>query len=338
MIGKIMTGKSLYYCLKYCLEDKRELTEEMKKNLSEMEHVQHLNRAEVLEYNQCFGDLKDLTEQMKDVRNLSRRVEKPVLHMTLSLSPDEKLTREQWTAIGRQCAREFGVEDNQYVTILHKDTEKQHVHIVANRVGFDGRAAKDGNNYKRMAAFCRRMEKQFQLQEVLSPRQFLAPKERLIPRNDQRKKHLKADILKSIKQVSTFSDFRIQMEALGYQVIKGRGISFIDSKKVRTKGSEINFSLATINRILDLQNRIKIESSMKKKPGRTDAYKPEQSKSSPSVLTQNADTPSVASTLVHELGLLFFEVMKSEVAYYGESYPNLYPPKKKRKKRKQQHL
>lgn len=49
------------------------------------------------------------------------------------------------------CAEEFSVADHQHVSILHKDTREQHIHLVANRVGFDGKAAKDGNSYRRMA-------------------------------------------------------------------------------------------------------------------------------------------------------------------------------------------
>jgi sulfur transfer complex TusBCD TusB component (DsrH family) len=43
------------------------------------------------------------------------------------------------------------------------------------------------------------------------------------------------------------------MEDLGYQVLKGRGISFIDDKKVKIKGSEVGFSLMKIEKILALK-------------------------------------------------------------------------------------
>jgi hypothetical protein len=49
------------------------------------------------------------------------------------------------------------------------------------------------------------------------------------------------------------------MKALGYQVLKGRGISFIDDKKVKIKGSEVDFSLMKIEKILVLNQQIKKE-------------------------------------------------------------------------------
>ncbi len=48
------------------------------------------------------------------------------------------------------------------------------------------------------------------------------------------------------------------MKDKGYQVIKGRGISFIDDRKVKVKGSELNYSLATIERILEKQRMLQV--------------------------------------------------------------------------------
>lgn len=250
MIGFISTGRSFYHCISYCLEDKKELSEEKKRTLSLKDQVQHKGRAEVLEYNGCFGNKYELTRQFKDVRKLSRRIEKPVLHVALRLAPGEVLTKEQLRAVGRECAEAFGIGDNQYICVLHKDTKEQHIHIAGNRVGFDGKVASDSNNYKRMAELCRSLEKKYGLQEVLSPRAFLSPKDRLLPRHDSRKEKFKADIQKSLKCSNSYLGFEKQMKDLGYKVLKGRGICFIDDKKVKIKGSEIGFSLAKIEKIL----------------------------------------------------------------------------------------
>jgi hypothetical protein len=88
---------------------------------------------------------------------------------------------------------------------------------------------------------------------VLSPRRFLSQKERLIPRHDQRKKKLRVHIQQALKGSRRYLDFEKKMEEKGYQVIKGRGIAFIDDKKVKIKGSEVNYSLQIIERILEKQ-------------------------------------------------------------------------------------
>jgi hypothetical protein len=256
MIGKVTTGASFYHCISYCLEDKRNLSEEQKKALSLQEGSQHKDRAEILEYNHCFGNKKELTEQFRDVGKLSRRVEKPVMHLSIRAAPGDQLTTEQWREIGRAAAKEFGLDDHQYISVLHKDTKQHHIHVVGNRVGYDGKVASDSNSYARMAALCRRLEKEYNLRQVLSPRRFLSPKERQIPRQDQRKEQLKADIKQALQDARSYQDFEKKMRDKGYLVDKGRGIAFEDDKKVRTKGSEVGYSLQTIERVL-AQNKQK---------------------------------------------------------------------------------
>jgi len=256
MIGYVGTGGSFLGCIQYCLNDKEELSEEQKEELSRMDGLQHIGRAEIISYNRCFGNPKELAQQFRDVAKLSKRVEKPVFHFSLRLAPGESLNRNQLEEIGHECAKEFGVANNQYICVLHKDTSEQHIHIVANRVGLDKKAASDSNSYKRMAALCRRLEKQYHLQEVLSPKAFLSPNERLLPRHDSRKTQLQKDIRQALTEVNHFDQFTERMKGLGYTVLKGRGIAFIDNKNVRIKGSEVGFSLSKIEQILSLKQKM----------------------------------------------------------------------------------
>jgi hypothetical protein len=69
MIGKIILGASFSGCLSYCLEDKRELSEDQKQQLSLQESLQHKNRAEIIDCNRCFGDKKELAEQFRMWQN-----------------------------------------------------------------------------------------------------------------------------------------------------------------------------------------------------------------------------------------------------------------------------
>lgn len=271
MIGHVSIGRSFYNCISYCLEDKRELSEAKKDALTKQDQLQHKGRAEVLEYNKCFGNKYELTQQFKDVRKLSRRVEKPVLHLALRLAPGETLTKDQLREVGRECAAAFGIADNQYICVLHKDTKEQHIHIAGNRVGFDGKVANDSNNYKCMAELCRSLEKKYGLQEVLSPRAFLSPKDRLLPRHDSRKEKLRGDVQETLKYSTSYLEFEKQMQNLGYTVLKGRGIAFIDDKKVKIKGSEIGFSLARIEKILSQKQQSVIENAGEKKNRNADS-------------------------------------------------------------------
>lgn len=258
MIGKVVIGNSFYHCFKYCLEDKINLSEEQKLNLSKKDNVQHKDRAEVLFYNNCFGNVNDLTSQFSEVSKLSRRVEKPVLHFTLSLAQGETLSKNELIELAQACTEDFKVDQNQYAVVLHKDTHAQHIHIVANRVGYDGKVASDSNSYLRMANLCRKLELKYQLKQVLNPRAFLPKEQRLIPRQNTRMDQLKGNIRQVLQQVKTVEQFEQKMKSLGYQVLKGRGISFIDDKKVKIKGSEVGYSLMTIEKILSQKQSNKL--------------------------------------------------------------------------------
>ena len=252
MIGKITIGKSFRGCILYCLNDKIQRTnqEEIMKN-----------RAEVLLFNKCYGNQKELIQQFNEVRQLNTKLSKPVLHITLSLAPGEKLENNKLMEICESCAKDFDFENNQFVAIYHKDTHHQHVHIIANRIGFGKRTVNDSNNYKRMANFCRKTELNYGLQQVLNPWRFLSKELKLKPRLDARKQLLKACIQNALKNSKNCTEFEEKMKAKGYQIIKGSGISFIDNKKVKVKGSEVNFSLQTIDRILQKQATLQLKNA-----------------------------------------------------------------------------
>jgi|SRR5665647_442837 len=159
MIGKITIGKSFKGCLLYCLNDK----------LQDQKQEQVMkDRAEVLLFNQCYGNQKELIRQFNEVRQLNSKLSKPVLHITLSLAPGEQLPKEKLIEMCQDCAKDMGFENNQYVAIHHKDTSHRHLHIVANRIGFDKRTISDSNNFQKLAAYCRKMELKFNLTQVLS--------------------------------------------------------------------------------------------------------------------------------------------------------------------------
>jgi hypothetical protein len=248
MIGKISTGKSFRGCLNYLHEGRLQQS----KALQEIE--QEKKQAQVIWYNQCFGNKKELIQQFNEVRYLNPKLSKPVLHASLSFAHSDQLSNQDKIDIGKQMAKDFGFENNQYVVIEHGDRQHQHLHIVANRVGYDAKTVSDSNNYKRIANFCRSIEKKHQLEQVLSPRKFLSKEERMLPRQDIRKEALKEAIAKFLKQSTTMKEFQNKITAKGYEIELGRGIAFTDAQAVRFKGSQVGYPLLKIEKQL-AQNR-----------------------------------------------------------------------------------
>jgi len=80
----------------------------------------------------------DQVEAMRRMSVDSDRPIKPVFHAMLSLRPGEHLTNEQWAQAVQTYMDDLGfTEDNKYVAVMHRDTDHEHVHIVANRIHLD---------------------------------------------------------------------------------------------------------------------------------------------------------------------------------------------------------
>jgi hypothetical protein len=326
MIGKITVGKSFRGCLMYCLNDKRK---------QHPDEQVFKNRAEIVAFNQCGGNALEIIRQFNQVRALNPNLSKPVMHITLSLSPDERLSKDRLMEASELCAKEFGFENNQYVSVLHKDTGHQHIHIVANRVGFDKKTVSDSNSYKKTAAFCRKMELKYNLKQVLSPRRYLSKEQRLLPRNDERKKVLAQAIRNAISNSKNFEQFVRIMQSKGYKVIKGRGISFIDDKKVKIKGSEVGYSLQKVEQRLEFQHRLKhdrefFKQVIERKPLREST----QAVNHFSVETENI---SNANGLKQNLSETIDALLKPEQTP-EQIEPKLLVKKKERKKKRGLHL
>ncbi|HWK07795.1 MAG TPA: relaxase/mobilization nuclease domain-containing protein [Puia sp.] len=240
MLGRIYPAGSFRQTLDYCLEDKR---------LSQAQGggVLFKDRAEIIWYNQCFGNKQELTRQFNEVARLEPNMSLPVFHITLSLPPGEQLKKGALAELAADCARSLDFEKNQYVAILHKDTARQHLHLVANRVGFDRHTVSDSFSHGKIADFCRQAERRHGLRQELSPRRYLTEEQRQIPRHGLRLDKLKQHIREALQESRDYPQFEHSMRQRGYTVFKSeKGIAFMDEKQVVFKGSEAGHSLHSI--------------------------------------------------------------------------------------------
>ncbi len=255
MIGKIGTGKSFRGCLNYLFQGRLQKSQDMQ--LLEAEKKQ----VEIIAYNQCFGNRLELIREFVEVSKLNPKVSKPVFHISISFAHSDsgRLDLQDKADMAERLANEFGFHNNQYVVITHQDTGHEHLHIVVNRIGYDGRTASDSNSYKRIAEYCRRMELEYKLTQVLSPNKFLKPEQRipLSQRIDQRKEALKSHLSQAIKECEDVKQVKKYMEKQGYDVELGRGIAFTDLQHVRFKGSQVGYAL------MDIEKKLKHELQLK---------------------------------------------------------------------------
>ncbi|HAV1238316.1 TPA: relaxase/mobilization nuclease domain-containing protein [Salmonella enterica] len=106
------------------------------------------------------NNVSDLTDEFKAVSSFRQDIKKPVFHAFLSLPKDEKLTDEKWEEIAKDYLKEMNIDidKHQYICVRHKDTDKDHIHIVANRVGLGGSVWLGQHSAFNTIAACERLE------------------------------------------------------------------------------------------------------------------------------------------------------------------------------------
>ena len=96
------------------------------------------------------------------------RAAKPVYHFGLSLPTSDHLDPEQWNQAIDQVLLCLGLEGHQALVVAHGDTDHEHVHVVVNRVGEDGRPWRPNYDNLKVLAAIRDIEIEFGLTRVIA--------------------------------------------------------------------------------------------------------------------------------------------------------------------------
>jgi hypothetical protein len=124
----------------------------------------HGKRAEIVASNMDARDPRALAKEFGIGRAQRPECAKPVWHTSLSLPQGERLSSEQWSRVIEAYLGKMGfTEFNQYIAARHSDTDFDHVHIVANRIGLDGALWQGQFEAKKSIAVCQELEQQFGL-------------------------------------------------------------------------------------------------------------------------------------------------------------------------------
>jgi hypothetical protein len=81
---------------------------------------------------------RELAREFSITRQLRPDAVKPVWHSSLALPAGETVSSEEWESIATRYMEKMEIADHQWVAFRHDDTDHQHIHIVASRIGLDG--------------------------------------------------------------------------------------------------------------------------------------------------------------------------------------------------------
>ena len=135
-------------------------------NLKKMNHPDPKLRAELLDTNFSSLDITLIKKEVELVRNLRSKLNKHVYHTSLNFSKEDLLDNQKLLDIAHQYLENSGYRNHQYFIFRHNDADHPHVHLLVNRIAFDGSVVSDSNNYKKSEAILRTLEAQYGLTKV----------------------------------------------------------------------------------------------------------------------------------------------------------------------------
>ncbi len=125
--------------------------------------------AVVLGTNMYGQGSRELTAEFMAIRDLNPGIKQPVLHASLSLSPGEELSDEQFREACETWMEKMGFDltKNQYLIVRHRDTEHEHAHLAINRIDMvSGKVVVDSFERYRSQEIIRQLERNYGLEQV----------------------------------------------------------------------------------------------------------------------------------------------------------------------------
>lgn len=149
MIGKAIKGKGARGLLEYLLNG---------------------DRATIIGGTLAGNTPRQMAAEIGAIRRLRPKLGKAILHLPLSAHPqDPTLSDHEWSDICHFVANGLGYEGCPMKFIRHNDTDHDHVHMVICRINADGQAISDSNDYHRIEALLRDVERKYRLRQVERP-------------------------------------------------------------------------------------------------------------------------------------------------------------------------
>lgn len=150
MIGKIIKGRGFRGLAEYLLRG---------------------GRGEIVAGPMAGRTPRELAAEFGRLRQLNPKLGKAVAHFSLSASPDDApLSQDAWQSIAERFMGEMGFADAPWCAVVHHDTDHQHVHVMACRIDVNGKTVSDASDFRRAETAIRRIEADFGLIAVASPR------------------------------------------------------------------------------------------------------------------------------------------------------------------------
>lgn len=182
--------------------------------------------ATVLDRSFAEINLESILKEVSLVKMLRPNLKKYFYHTSLNFPPTENLADEKIKKISVEYLNEMGFNQHQYIIFRHFDADHPHLHILVNRISYDGAVVSDSNDFMRSEKVLRRLEKKYKLTEVISSRQaqeraMTKNELEMMKRTDEPSVKMKLQVLIKglVREKITTAEFIQRLESKGIDVL-----------------------------------------------------------------------------------------------------------------------
>jgi len=189
--------------------------------------------AELLDSSFAGKSENSILKEVQLIRVQKPNLQKYFYHTSINFPPEENLSSEMMKQIGHDYLQSNGFTQHQFIMFRHFDASHPHLHILVNRIGYDGKVLSDSNDYKRSEQVLRELEVKYNLTKVVSSRE---AKERAMTKDE----------LEMMKRTNVPSS-KLKLQAI-VKAVLGKGgrptvHEFITA--LQSKGVRLQFNQAT---------------------------------------------------------------------------------------------
>lgn len=226
--------------------------------------------AEILDHSFASASERTILKEVQMVKAQRPNLRKYFYHTSINFPTGENLSNDKMKQIGLEYLHANGFTQHQYILFRHYDASHPHLHILVNRIGYDGKVLSDSNDFARSEKVLRQLELQHNLTQVISSKQ---AQNRAITK-DEREMMKRTGIpssklalqviikqLLSSSQKLTCSEFIHALQSKGVNVLFNQATTgFVSGISYSYKGNTItgsklgnDFKWGTIKNLIDYQ-------------------------------------------------------------------------------------
>jgi hypothetical protein len=118
-------------------------------------------------------DAATLNRELSQWRDLNPNVTKPLFIASLSAAPADLLSTADWRQVARRFVEQMHFADSPWIAVRHRDTDADHIHLVAVRIRHDGKGVDPSHDAWRGLDACRQIEHEMNLSRLPARRELL---------------------------------------------------------------------------------------------------------------------------------------------------------------------